>query len=274
MSIDVPAPAPQRTVVTGGFSGIGRACVEKILAREGHVAVFDLADGTDRGGAEVASDRLVHLRCDVSDQDAVFQTFAEIHDRWGGIDALVNCAGVARPGPSKSLSEADWNLMLDVHLTGTMWACQAAFPELCASDRAAIVNLSSVAGRMGMPGRASYNAVKSGIEGLTRSLAVEWAAHGIRCNAVAPGYVDTPFIQALEEQGKLDKRPIVERTPLRRFAHPEEIAETILFLLSPAASFVTGHTLVADGGLTIDGAWYGQGGPRENPGSDQKTASS
>lgn len=147
--------------------------------------------------------------------------------------------------------------MLNIHLTGTMWACQAAFPGLCASDRAAIVNLSSVAGRMGMPGRASYNAVKSGIEGLTRSLAVEWASHGVRCNAVAPGYVDTAFTQALEEQGKLDKVPIVERTPLRRFAQPVEIAKTILFLLSPAASFVTGHTLVADGGLSIDGAWYG-----------------
>jgi NAD(P)-dependent dehydrogenase (short-subunit alcohol dehydrogenase family) len=109
---------------------------------------------------------------------------------------------------------------------------------------------------MGMPHRASYNAVKAGIEGLTRSLAVEWAPHGIRCNAVAPGYVDTSFTQLLEESGQLDKAPIVSRTPLHRFAHPTEIAESILFLASSAASFVTGHTLVVDGGLTIDGAWY------------------
>lgn len=96
MSINVPAPAPQRTVVTGGSSGIGLACAEELLVQGGHVAVLDLSDGADFSGAEAAQGRLVHLRCDVSDQDAVFQAFAEIHDRWGGIDALVNCAGVAR----------------------------------------------------------------------------------------------------------------------------------------------------------------------------------
>lgn len=256
MSIDPPASAPQRIVVTGGSSGIGRACVEELLARGSDVTVLDLSNDAGFSSTEAAQSQLSRLRCDVRDRDSVFQAFAEIHGRWGRIDGLINCAGVARPGPSETLPSRDWNLMLDVHLTGTMWTCQAAFPGLRASDRAAIVNLSSVAGRMGMPGRASYNAVKSGIEGLTRSLAVEWAPHSIRCNAVAPGYVDTAFTQALEEQGKLDKKPIVARTPLRRFAQPAEIAETILFLLSPAASFVTGHILVADGGLSIDGAWY------------------
>jgi len=248
---------PLRTVVTGGGSGIGRACAEALLEQGHRVAVLDLTSDAGRRTEDGAHGRLLRLDCDISDRGAVFGAFAAVHDRWGGLDVLINSAGIARPGPSETLPPEDWKLMVDVHLTGTMWACQAAFPALSASDRAAIVNLSSVAGRMGMPHRASYNAVKAGIEGLTRSLAVEWAQHGIRCNAIAPGYVDTAFTRALETAGKLDKRPIVERTPLRRFAAPAEIAEAILFLASPAASFVTGHTLVADGGLTIDGAWYG-----------------
>ncbi|MET1089511.1 MAG: SDR family oxidoreductase [Arthrobacter sp.] len=256
MSTDTDLTGPQRAVVTGGNSGIGRACVDALLEGGSHVAVLDLGGHDDLNGHADTEGKLLHLQCDVSNRNAVNTAFQSIQDEWGGLDLLINSAGIARPGPSATLAPHDWELMVDVHLTGTMWACQAAFPALCASEQPAIVNLSSVAGRMGMPQRASYNAVKSAIEGLTRSLAVEWAAHGIRCNAVAPGYVDTTFTQALAEQGKLNKQPIVDRTPLRRFARPEEIAATILFLASPAASFITGHTLVADGGLTIDGAWY------------------
>lgn len=248
---------PQRVVVTGGSSGIGRACVDALLKQGSRVAVLDLDGLDDLNSTADTGGRLLNLQCDVSDRSAVATAFNHIQDQWGGLDVLINSAGIARPGPSETLAPQDWELMLNVHLTGTMWACQAAFPALSVSEQPAIVNMSSVAGRMGMPHRASYNAVKSGIEGLTRSLAVEWAPHGIRCNAIAPGYIDTTFTQALIEQGKLDKKPIVDRTPLRRFAQPKEISAAILFLASPAASFITGHTLVADGGLTIDGSWYG-----------------
>lgn len=257
MSTETSLGRTQRTVVTGGSSGIGRACVDALLEHGSRVAVLDLGGHGDPTRTANAEGRLLHLQCDVSDRNAVATAFKNVQDQWGGLDVLINSAGISRPGPSETLAPQDWELMVDVHLTGAMWACQAAFPALSASESPVIVNLSSVAGRVGMPHRASYNAVKSGIEGLTRSLAVEWASHGIRCNAVAPGYVDTTFTQTLEEQGKLHKKPIVDRTPLRRFAQPEEIAATILFLASPAASFITGHTLVADGGLTIDGAWYG-----------------
>ncbi|MFJ6359334.1 SDR family NAD(P)-dependent oxidoreductase [Pseudarthrobacter oxydans] len=245
-----------RVVVTGGSSGIGQTCTEALLDHGHRVAVLDISNDTAPRVDSSGQGQFLYLCCDVSDRQAVFEAFATIQDQWGGCDVLVNSAGIARPGPTETLLPEDWNVMVSVHLTGAMWACQAAFPALAASERAAIVNVSSVAGRMGMPHRASYNAVKAGIEGLTRSLAVEWAPHGIRCNAVAPGYVDTSFTQLLEESGRLAKAPIVERTPLRRFAHPTEIAESILFLASPAASFITGHTLVVDGGLTIDGAWY------------------
>lgn len=146
--------------------------------------------------------------------------------------------------------------MVDVHQGGPMRCCRAAFSMLAASEQGAIVNISSVAGTMGMPERASYNTVKSGIEGFTRSLAVEWAAHGIRCNAVAPGYTNTPFVEKLADLKLLNRAPIVARTPMRRFAEPEEIAEAIFFLASSSASFITGQTLVADGGLTVSGDWY------------------
>lgn len=146
--------------------------------------------------------------------------------------------------------------MLDIHLSGSMRSCRAAYPLLLKSDRAAIVNIASVAALTGMPGRASYTTAKAGIAGLTRTLAVEWGPQGIRTNAVGPGYVRTALTDTLIDEGKLDDRPIRARTALGRFAEPGEIAEAIHFLCSPAASFINGHLLMADGGLTIDGNWY------------------
>lgn len=132
---------------------------------------------------------------------------------------------------------------------------RAAHRYLENSDRAAVVNISSIAGSVGLPGRTNYSAAKAGIEGLTRGLAVEWSPD-IRVNCVAPGYVSTPMIDRLVSDGKLDSAPVIARTPLNRFADPAEIASAIHFLISPQASFVTGQTLRVDGGLTIEGDWY------------------
>jgi NAD(P)-dependent dehydrogenase (short-subunit alcohol dehydrogenase family) len=146
--------------------------------------------------------------------------------------------------------------MLNIHLTGTMRTCRAAYQLLRQSGGGTIVNLASVAALTGMPGRASYTTAKAGIAGLTRTLAVEWAPEGIRTNAVGPGYVRTALTETLVAEGKLDDAPIKARTPLGRFAEPQEIAEVIYFLSSAASSYVNGHLLMADGGMTVDGNWY------------------
>lgn len=244
-------------VISGGASGIGLDAARHWVDGGGEVAILDLRQAAVGGAVAALGAAASGYAVDVRDAgavtDAVACAAAANDDR---IDAVVNCAGIARPAPSSLVSDADWMVMIDIHLNGTMRVCRAAHPFLLQSDRAAIVNVSSVAAIVGMPGRTSYGAAKAGIEGLTRTLAVEWAADGIRVNAVAPGYVKSAMTEGLLASGDLDLAPIIGRTPLRRLADPGEITACIAFLASPAASFVTGHILTADGGLTIDGDWY------------------
>lgn len=254
------SPPAHRPVaaVTGGAAGIGRAFAQRWVQEEGFVVVLDRdaaqleATIADLGGPEHARG----IICDVTQREAVDAAFASIAAREGGLDALVNGAGIGRPSPTAQLTDEDFTGLLDIHLNGALRAARAAYPLLVASPRAAIVNITSVSARTGMPKRASYATAKAALEGLTRVMAVEWAPEGIRVNAVAPGYVRTALTEQMIAAGKLSADPIIARTPLARFAQPEEVASVIAFLLSTDASFVTGHALVVDGGLTIDGNWY------------------
>lgn len=259
-----PAVLPQPgavLAVTGGASGIGFATAQLWCARGGRVVLLDLNTVQTEKTVEslthdYGADRARGVHCDVTDAASVDAAVESIRTIEGRLDALVNSAGIARPVPAEQTTDEDWNVVVDIHLGGTMRVSRAAFP-LLAESAGAIVNLSSVASTVGMPHRLSYTTVKAGMGGLTRTLAVEWAPHGIRVNAVGPGYVDTPLNQALADQGQLRADLIETRTPLNRFAQPVEIAEPIVFLCTPASSFITGHTLMADGGLTVDGNWYG-----------------
>ncbi|MGO1182420.1 MAG: SDR family NAD(P)-dependent oxidoreductase [Micrococcaceae bacterium] len=264
-------PQPETVLaVTGGASGIGFETAQLWCDRGGRVALLDV--NADQTAAAVKTLTLTHgvgrargVHCDVTDSASVESALASIRATEGRLDALVNSAGIARPVPSEMTTDEDWNVVVDIHLGGTMRVSRAAFP-LLAETGGAIVNLSSVASVVGMPHRLSYTTVKAGMGGLTRTLAVEWAPHGIRVNAVGPGYVSTPLNQTLAEEGKLRADLIEARTPLGRFAKPSEIAEPIVFLCTAAASFITGHTLMADGGLTVDGAWYGHARVTPNDG--------
>lgn len=250
--------AMRTAVITGGGSGIGRAVAEAWLSTSAsnRAVILDRdVRATAHFPQEVAS-RIRSIQVDVTNTVEVDAAFADIAAAEGSIAALVACAGISRPVATFEMTDEDWLSLIDVHLHGTMRACRAAYDLLRADEPGAIVTISSIASAFGMPKRASYNTAKTAIEGFARSLAVEWAPDGIRTNVVAPGYVTTPFTERLAAAGKLQSGPITDRTPLGRFASPQEIAKPIVWLLSDDASYITGQTLRVDGGLSIDGNWY------------------
>ncbi|GAA0522945.1 hypothetical protein GCM10011581_38690 [Saccharopolyspora subtropica] len=253
---------PEPTVViTGASRGIGAATAQ-VLAEQGWrvvVADLDLDAARDRVAdlPKHTGDTVEHLavRVDVTDEASVQSMFEAIDREIGRLDALVNNAGVISRQPAEDFDSRSWAQQLDVHLTGAMHCSRGAYPFLAKSERASIVNIASVGSTFGLPGRLAYATAKSGVLGLTRTLAVEWGPAGIRVNAVAPGYVATEMVRSGLRSGSLDERALIRRTPLRRLAEPAEIAKAISFLLSPEASFVHGTTLRVDGGITIDGTF-------------------
>ena len=241
--------------VTGGAAGIGFATCEEFLRRGFAVAVVDrdaqaatAAVGELRGGSR----RVISAPADVRDSATVNAALAAVVGELGGLDVLVNCAGTTDRAPAAQMTDESWSRLLDIHLSGTFRCCRAAFAALCESDVAAIVNMSSVAAHLGFPLRASYCAAKSGIEALTRSLAVEWAAHGIRVNAVAPTWVRTAILEDAVAAGVLDEGMIDAITPLGGVVEPYEVAKVIAFLASPDARMITGQSLLIDGAFVIN----------------------
>lgn len=244
--------------VTGGAGGIGRATCQAFFDTGYRVALTDLDEVTSVAAAselDRSGERVLGLACDVSSTESVDAAVAAAVDRFGRLDALVNVAGVVGPGPSEELSDESWERLVSIHLGGTFRCARAAFPALSATGAGSIVSISSIAARTGFSIRASYCAAKAGIEGLTRALAVEWAKRGVRVNAVAPGHVRTPMLDHSLAIGSVTPEIVEARTqriPLGRYAQPEEIAAAVLFLSSPAASYITGETLYVDGAITVN----------------------
>jgi NAD(P)-dependent dehydrogenase (short-subunit alcohol dehydrogenase family) len=226
------------------------------LAAEG--ARVAVAGRDERQALAVAAglgDAHTGIALDVRDRASVDAAVALVVERLGELTVLVNNAGVNRIGPAESLSEEDWAFVLDVNLMGYARCCQAVGARMLARGAGVIVNVASVTGAfVGMPGRAPYAASKAGIVGLTRVLAVEWAPRGVRVVCVAPGPVRTPMVEQAIRDGILDEGEIVGRMPAGRIGSPEDIARAVALLASAKAGFVTGQTLVVDGGYTAYGA--------------------
>jgi 3-oxoacyl-[acyl-carrier protein] reductase len=237
-------------IITGAGSGIGRATARSFAGNGATVGVADIdADAAKQVASEIESDggSAQALHVDVSDPESVTAAFGQFTTAAGGLDILINCAGINRDGFAKSLTSSDWDLVLAVNLKGTFLACQAALQTMTSQGSGSIVNTASIAVR-GNVGQANYAASKAGVIGLTRTLALEGARYGIRVNCVSPGPTKTPMADAVPEK---IRDTIVASIPLRRMAEPEEIAAIFLFLASDEASFVTGEHIFCDGGINI-----------------------
>jgi NAD(P)-dependent dehydrogenase (short-subunit alcohol dehydrogenase family) len=250
------AEGPRVAVVTGAAGGIGRATAERLLASGCSVVVADLDEAAaERTAAELdpAGSGTLAVGADVTDSRSVGELMDATVRRFGGMDVLVNNAGRAGSTATVGLTDDAWHALLEVNLTGTLLCSRAAHPALARSPAPAIVNVASVAGVVGMRQRAGYSASKAGVIGLTRALAIEWAADGIRVNAVAPGYVRTAMIEQQAAKGVYDLDEMSARVPLGRLCGPSEVAAVVVFLASADASYVTGQNIVIDGGMTVDG---------------------
>ncbi|WP_347754886.1 SDR family oxidoreductase [Agrococcus sp. ProA11] len=229
-------------VVTGGGSGIGAAIADELAGRGARVAVLDLRPG----------DRHLPVECDIADDASVRQAIDRVASELGGIDIVVNNAGIGAAGAIDGNDEDEWHRVWDVNVVGIMRVTRAALPHLRESAAAAVVNTSSIAATAGLPQRALYSATKGAVLALTRAMAADHLREGIRVNAVNPGTADTPWVARLLDAAPdpaQERAQLEARQPHGRLVAPEEIAHAVAYLASPRAGSTTGTSVAVDGGM-------------------------
>ena len=238
-------------IITGGGSGIGWKIAETLLERNPDLgcALVDLQEGEAGALRERFPGRVLFVPSDVTDHQAVTEAASEITAWRSPVRWLVTCAGVQIAGDSLEMDPDDWRKVLDIHLSGTFFWCQAAGREMRRHGGGAIVTIGSIAMWFGFPGRAPYTAAKAGIGGLTKVLAVEWAPYGIRVNGIAPGMIRTPLWERAMRNGLVNLEDSEAAHAMKRMGEASEVAEAAAWLLSDAASYVTGDVLQVDGGF-------------------------
>jgi NAD(P)-dependent dehydrogenase (short-subunit alcohol dehydrogenase family) len=243
--------------ITGGAQGIGRTVAEVLAERGYRVALNDLRTPEEtirsiqaRGGEAIG------YAGNVADEAIVEEFVRRVYGAWGRTDVLVNNAGISFISPAEAISGEDYRRVLEVNLVAPFLLAKAFGARMLAARCGCIINVASIAGLVGIADRAAYNASKHGLIGLTRTLAAEWGGHGVRVNAVCPGWVKTEMDSADQAGGGYTDADITGRVPMGRFATPDDIASAIAFLADEKESgFINGHALAVDGGWTAEGSW-------------------
>jgi 3-oxoacyl-[acyl-carrier protein] reductase len=242
-------------VVTGSARGIGAATARRFAAEGASVAVLDLdQDSAAATAAGLGAEQALGVACDVADAASVGRAVQRVVDELGKVDVLVNNAGVTRDNLLFKMTEDDWDAVMNVHLRGAFLMSREVQKHMVAAKYGKILNLSSVSA-LGNRGQANYAAAKMGLQGFTRTLALELGPFGINVNAVAPGFIVTDMTDATARRLGIEpedfRKAAAESTPVRRVGAPEDIAATAAFLCSDEASFITGQTLYVDGGARV-----------------------
>jgi NAD(P)-dependent dehydrogenase (short-subunit alcohol dehydrogenase family) len=243
----------RRAIVTGAGAGIGRAIAQRFSVEGARVMVADVdARAADTVSRDLGPPAFPHV-VDISNEDSAAAMIDRAREEWGGLDVLVNNAGVGIAATTPDTDTADWRRVLDVCLTGTFFGMKHAIPVIRDSGGGAIINMSSVAALVGVSDRAAYCAAKGGILALTRAAAIDHVAEGVRVNCIAPGTVDTPWVQRITsgyDDPEAARSAMEERQPHGRLVSPEEIAAMAAYLASDEAASVIGAAMVVDGGMT------------------------
>jgi 3-oxoacyl-[acyl-carrier protein] reductase len=239
----------QVAVVTGGSRGIGAAIAHALAAGGARVAIL----GRDLARAESTSSSLpgtghIPIACDVSRSDQANAAVSQVEELLGGITLLVNNAGITRDNILLRLKDEDWDEVLDINLRGAFNMTRAVVRGMMKRRDGIVLNITSVVGLTGNAGQSNYAASKAGLVGFTKSVARELASRGIRCNAIAPGYIATDMTAALDEK---QTEALMERIPLGRLGTPEDVAGLVRFLAGPSARYITGQVITVDGGMVI-----------------------
>ncbi len=242
----------QSVLVTGGTRGIGRAIVEA-FAQAGARIAFTFRSAVQEAETLKAQlteqgSEVLAFQADAADFEAAGRVVAAVLEAWGRIDVLVNNAGITRDNLLLRMSEADWDAVLAANLKGVFNFCKQVYRPMMRQRNGRIINISSVVGVVGNAGQTNYAASKAGIIGFSKSLARELGSRGITVNVVAPGYIETDMTAALPEQAR---QAMLHSIPLGRPGTPEDVAQAVLFLASPAAGYITGHVLHVDGGMAM-----------------------
>ncbi|RED94943.1 3-oxoacyl-ACP reductase FabG [Marinoscillum furvescens] len=240
--------ASKVAVITGGASGIGRAAVEKFVAEGARVAIWDV---NEQAGQELEArfpDQTAFFKVDTSRADAVEDATAQTLDKFTTVDILINNAGITRDATIKKMTHEQWDQVISINLTGVFNCVKAISPVMIAAGSGRIINTSSVVGVYGNFGQTNYAATKSGVIGMSKTLAKELGKHGITVNAVAPGFIATDMVRAMPQK-VIDM--MEGKTPLGRLGEPSDIANAYTFLASEEASFISGSVLSVDGAVTL-----------------------
>jgi len=237
-------------VITGAGQGIGRAIALKFAAEDATVVVTDVNATTAAETAEAIGQGALAIPTDVTSRDSVDAMVAQVRERFGRIDALVNNAGWDKGGRFVDSDPADWERAISINLVGVLNTSKAVLPLMAEQGSGAVVNLGSDAGRVGSSGEAVYSAAKGGVIAFTKTIAREMARSQVRANCVCPGPTDTPLFAAFAPDPKLQEA-LIRAIPFRRLAQPSDIANAVAFLASDEASYITGQTVSVSGGLTM-----------------------